>query len=91
MLPLFPSRVRSFVVVCKGDYSHFPTYIFPSQVQEAEAKRKADRAAKFEQGRRLKQVRVSLASRTALARNKRRIDLIGKCKGANSQWLMKIP
>lgn len=27
-----------------------------NQVQEAEAKRKADRAAKFEEGRRLKQV-----------------------------------
>lgn len=32
--------------------------LFMIQVQEAEARRKAERAAKFEEGRRLKQARI---------------------------------
>ncbi len=54
------ARLASFVCCTSGCVSILTSSSLTNQVQEAEAKRKADRAAKFEEGRRLKQVKCKL-------------------------------
>lgn len=57
-------RLEAVFFVCSCLYygAFRPSCPCRHQVQEAEARRKAERAAKFEEGRRLKQARSTLKS-----------------------------